>query len=358
MVAALNAEVQTALQREVKQPESATEVAVKDTGKEPVKDTGKEPVKDTGKEPVKDTGKELTAQEKAAKEAEAAAKKELDSLNAKVKKELKTLRSLRDSLKEKSRAWSKAGNDAKVKEVDGAAETIDQLRNGMMDTETLLRKKKVSEAKMALSALEGALPPAKKKAEKLIQEKVKSAGGLGKDAQEEIKAFLKTLSCPGGMQRIITKNPEQKSNPKAPPFVAFCIDSYEYPGKGQMPKTDVSWDAANGACAAKGKRLCLNWEWKRACGGKYPYGSKYDPEACNTVDEDGIERPVLAAGSKSKCKARGLYDMVGNVAEWTAEKTVNGGDSYKTAEEATCYRSVKRFGGSNYVGFRCCADPK
>ena len=250
------------------------------------------------------------------------------------------------------------GNEKKVKEVDGARADIDDLRNGLMDTEELLRRKKLAQAKMAYSAIAGALPPAKKIAAALLKEKVGGAGGLDKASEEELKGFLKTLSCPGSMQRIITKNPDRKGNPTAAPFVAFCIDRYEYPGKGKMPKTNVSWDAANGACTAKGRRLCMNWEWKRACGGKYPYGRKYNPDGCNTVDEDGIERDVLPAGSKKKCKARGLYDMVGNVAEWTQEKTVNGGDSYKTAEEGTCYRSVKRFGGSSYVGFRCCADPK
>jgi hypothetical protein len=342
----LDKEIQLALGREVKAAEVVAEVKTEEIKKEEVK------TEEVKKEEVK---KEEVKKETTEEKASAAT---LKKLTKQVKKERKSLRSLRDKLKDRSRAWSKAGNEKKVKEVDEARATVEALRNGLMDTETLLHKKQLDAASMAFSAIAGALPPAKKTAQALLKEKVKSVGGLDKAAEEELQAFLKTLKCPGGMQRVITKNPKRKGDLTAAPFVAFCIDRYEYPGKGRMPKTKVSWDAANGACTAKGGRLCRNWEWKKACGGKYPYGGKYDSEGCNTVDEDGIERDVLPAGSKKKCKARGLYDMVGNVAEWTHEKTVNGGDSYKTAEEATCYRSVKRFGGSSYVGFRCCADPK
>ena len=291
---------------------------------------------------------------------EAARKNEISKLQKKISSHDKSLRKHRGKLTSKAKEWKKAGDSKKQKAVDAAISEIEKLHEGLSDIQKMLKGGNLDDAKFAFSMVEGSISPAEKKAKKLEAEKVVTekveVGGDKTVGQDELKAYLKTLKCPGGMQRIVTKNPKAKKDKTAPPYVAYCIDRYEYPGKGSKPKTNVSWDAANGACQAKGKRLCQNWEWKTACGGKYPYGRSFDPDSCNTVDDDGLEQEVLPAGSKPKCKGRGLYDMVGNVAEWTAQKTVNGGDCYKTAEEATCYRSVKRFGGSGYVGFRCCAD--
>lgn len=140
----------------------------------------------------------------------------------------------------------------------------------------------------------------------------------------------------------------------------FCIDRYEFPGGGQMPKTNVTWSQAGSSCESRGKRLCTSVEWKYGCGGKYPYGKTYEPNTCNTMGEQGEERPLKPAGAMRGCKSpSGLYDMSGNVSEWTADQTVNGGNSQTDAESATCGRSPKRFAtsGGSYVGFRCCADP-
>lgn len=139
-----------------------------------------------------------------------------------------------------------------------------------------------------------------------------------------------------------------------------CIDRYEYPGRGK-PKTRVSWFDAKKACESKGKRLCLRSEWTRACGGKYPWGKKWDANRCNTADEDGFERSLASVGSKKSCRSRsGAFDMVGNVFEWTAEKRIVGG-SYNSEEDvARCgYSSGKSASSSAAdIGFRCCADPR
>jgi formylglycine-generating enzyme required for sulfatase activity len=138
----------------------------------------------------------------------------------------------------------------------------------------------------------------------------------------------------------------------------FCVDRYEVPGGGVMPKVNVSWFAAESACKSQGKRLCELREWQRACGGKYPWGAKWDANKCNTEDGDELERSVAATGSFKGCSSRGVFDLVGNVGEWTAGQVVAGGDSRSGPDGATCFFTSKKSPGSAspYVGFRCCAD--
>ncbi|MEZ4461179.1 MAG: SUMF1/EgtB/PvdO family nonheme iron enzyme [bacterium] len=141
----------------------------------------------------------------------------------------------------------------------------------------------------------------------------------------------------------------------------YCVDVYEFPGSGAPPKTRVNWFEAKKLCAASGKRLCTLTEWKGACGSKYPYGSTFNADSCNTADEDGFERSLAKAGASKSCRSRsGTYDMSGNVHEWVEEKRIAGG-SYESDEDvASCrYSSAKAPGSSAAdIGFRCCADPE
>ncbi len=142
---------------------------------------------------------------------------------------------------------------------------------------------------------------------------------------------------------------------------AFCVDAYEYPGSGRPPKTSVTFEAAGGLCKAAGKRLCTDSEWQRSCrgGGDFPYGKTFDAARCNTEDAEGEARSITESGKFSKCRsAIGALDMSGNVAEWTADQTVRGGDYTSADEDAACSAGGKRAAGSARptIGFRCCAD--
>jgi hypothetical protein len=140
-----------------------------------------------------------------------------------------------------------------------------------------------------------------------------------------------------------------------------CVDQYEFPGKGQRPKTNVSWFDARKSCEAAGKRLCAASEWRAACGGKYPYGKAFDANKCNTQDEDGFERSLATGGSFGGCKSpSGVYDMTGNVHEWVEEKRIAGGAFDSDASVANCgYSSPKApASSSGSIGFRCCAAPE
>jgi formylglycine-generating enzyme required for sulfatase activity len=136
-----------------------------------------------------------------------------------------------------------------------------------------------------------------------------------------------------------------------------CIDRLEFPGGG-VPTVNVDLGTARGLCAAKKKRLCTRSEWRRGCGGKYPYGAEFEQDRCHLVSDSGGGQSPVATGSKTGCRSPlGLADMVGNVAEWTVDGSVNGGSSLKDGENATCDLTSRRAGGAPHIGFRCCADP-
>jgi hypothetical protein len=141
---------------------------------------------------------------------------------------------------------------------------------------------------------------------------------------------------------------------------AFCIDRYEWPNKADaMPKENVTWLEARNLCQSVDKKLCSLSEWEDACKGvdrtRYPYGNVADPAACNT---NGAA--VVPSGSKTACRnAIGLYDMSGNLAEWTdrdGDAEVRGGAYDTPIGQASCLDALaqRKDTGSPRVGFRCC----
>jgi hypothetical protein len=171
---------------------------------------------------------------------------------------------------------------------------------------------------------------------------------------------------------------------------AFCIDRYEYPNaKGQFPWVFVSWNEAADLCESQGKRLCSEEEWTFACEGEeaapYPYGFTRSSDACvidhafREYDErifgdrssPGALRELdrvwqgEASGSRPLCRSPfGVYDMTGNVDEWTYSTERQGVRSilkggYWAEVRARC-RPSTRVHGENFAfyqqGFRCCAD--
>ena len=143
--------------------------------------------------------------------------------------------------------------------------------------------------------------------------------------------------CPKGMQLIKTRS------------MGYCIDRYEYPGRGRTPKHGVSLAQARAACSARGLRLCNAKEWLRSCGSLFPYGRTFKPDLCNTGATG-----VLKAGQKKGCRSRwGVYDLSGNVSEWVDEGVAMGGTAKAVEGHATC---PARSGGGPLTGFRCCGD--
>jgi iron(II)-dependent oxidoreductase len=93
------------------------------------------------------------------------------------------------------------------------------------------------------------------------------------------------------------------------------------PGSGDEPVSDTDWFDANAYCAWLEKRLPTEMEWEKASRGKagkpWPWGDQFQERMANTAEE-GHEwkRPV---GSYPEDKSPfGVYDIVGNVREWTS----------------------------------------
>lgn len=185
------------------------------------------------------------------------------------------------------------------------------------------------------------------------------------------------------------RKPECRYNPISQ---RFCIDRHEWPNRvGERPQVFVTWHEAQAQCAGVGKRLCHRSEWTMACEGPkrapYPYGWVRNPSPCNVsrpaIDfevEDLLDPRTRAAelerlwqadpiGSHPDCVSPfGVFDMVGNVDEWTDNtsegdgsvvSTLNGG--YWGPVRNTCRLTTKTHGPDfNFyqIGFRCCSEPR
>ena len=160
---------------------------------------------------------------------------------------------------------------------------------------------------------------------------------------------------------------------------------------GAVPQGYISQVQASQACAEAGKRMCTDTEWLAACHGskktQFPYGNAEKPGACNDHRDKHpaieylessdvfakLEHPcinqvpntVFLTGAKTECSTpEEVFDMVGNLHEWTAdpngtfrggyyvEAKLNGrGCDYVTTRHDAIYWDYS-------IGFRCCADQK
>jgi formylglycine-generating enzyme required for sulfatase activity len=177
--------------------------------------------------------------------------------------------------------------------------------------------------------------------------------------------------------------------------MSFCMDTYEWPNRvGELPRVMVTWFEARKLCQGQGKRLCDDTEWTLACEGPerlpYPYGWSRDDTLCN-IDRTFIAfnakrlfsgDPAVAAAELARLSQRepigqrltcvspyGVYDLTGNVDEWTNHVTGNGyphKSAFKGGHWVRGIRNRCRPKASSHgpefafyaEGFRCCADSK
>jgi iron(II)-dependent oxidoreductase len=177
----------------------------------------------------------------------------------------------------------------------------------------------------------------------------------------------------------------------------FFIDAYEvtnhqykkfdpaheyFEGMDMYPVVNVVWEEAQAYAEWIGKRLPTEAEWEKAARGfdgrYYPWGKEFDSLRCNT-EESGNRHLTQVDQYPSGKSPFGVYDLFGNVLEWTADRykpysgshydnpdfkenfvVLRGSPWIHQGSLSNCAtRSYAPAGNkSNFIGFRCVRDIK
>jgi formylglycine-generating enzyme required for sulfatase activity len=127
----------------------------------------------------------------------------------------------------------------------------------------------------------------------------------------------------------------------------------------------ISWLARGRVPTA---RRCTEHEWERAARGadgrRYPFGEAIQAGDANVEDTYGADPALVGADAvgsyPSDCSPFGVFDLAGNVAEWTGTPTTciqRGGlwdDAALHAQSVT--RAELTENSRGYIGVRVCAD--
>src|SRR5688572_19273172 len=152
----------------------------------------------------------------------------------------------------------------------------------------------------------------------------------------------------------------------------------EWYADGTHPVVNVTWDEATSYCEWAGGRLPTEAEWEHAARGGldgklFPWGDEFTGQANARHNLKTEQFDFTAPAATFPPNAYGLYDMAGNVWEWTASaftlthaakpatggydlRTIKGGgwDNLISRLRVSERAALSREGRHNlYVGFRC-----
>ena len=195
---------------------------------------------------------------------------------------------------------------------------------------------------------------------------------VGVDEIPQHTVFLKTFY----IDRYEVTNGQYKS------FVDATGHSAPSEAKEEVPITSISWNDADAYCRWAGKRLPTEAEWEKAARGidgrQWPWGNDLREQACNTR-YTGFGK-ILPPGSVSDdVSPFGVYDMCGNVSEWTSSwylpypgstlKRDSFGEIYKVTRGGSFVMPAMPYSRAAYrantfkpdyrhrgIGFRCAKD--
>jgi formylglycine-generating enzyme required for sulfatase activity len=169
---------------------------------------------------------------------------------------------------------------------------------------------------------------------------------------------------------LVDEHPAHKVN-----LPAYYIDQYEVTNAsykkfvettGRKPPADwennqfpvahslypvemVSWEDADAFCRWDGKRLPTEAEWEKAARGPdgriYPWGNQFDSNKANVGGRMG---GTTAVGTYEAGKSPyGVYDLIGNVWEWTADWYLPyPGSTYESKDYGQKYKVIR---GNSWV---------
>jgi formylglycine-generating enzyme required for sulfatase activity len=211
----------------------------------------------------------------------------------------------------------------------------------------------------APTSASSAIAPAGTVLEAAENEAAPATSSSARAAEKDIVAIpagtLTAGSTPGDPGRDPTLEPPQL----AIELGAFDIDRDLFPNRpGEPPLLGLSRDAAAKRCAERGRRLCTEVEWERACKG--PENDAYAGRAA--------WNPACATAPADCPSGFGVLGMGAAVREWTAsdvapvDEVVAGAAAVRGARgeaSATDHRCAKRAAvdpkaGAGDIGFRCC----